>query len=323
MSIGIKIKKTIDSYKQWLKCDFFIKNLFWRNTKEHAKESDDDFSIPDYEYDTLYLDFHPVEKTMYDDMFKSEDKKFLVSGFSDSFCGKKSLRNLLSDQIAALENREERLNEHELTHPHLFSEEERNQVRLRLQTMRKVYKKYYPDGDSTIDPKIEAYGTKVANTLGFILTLMKNDDTARILIFSSLNHTLKRVAQVLEANDISSTMLVGNVNTKGKAIRDFKKGVAKVMLLNLGKSDSGTNLIAASHIIVVDPVTKYNYASYEQALGRAHRVGQNKSIKIVHFIVNKTFEYDVYQEIKVKNEEKQKKKRTKSKLCRSGSLVSL
>ena len=52
-------------------------------------------------------------------------------------------------------------------------------------------------------------------------------------------------------------------------------------MLSLEHAASGTNLIEASHIVLIDPVagTKEKSVAIEnQAIGRAHRMGQDKRV---------------------------------------------
>lgn len=52
-------------------------------------------------------------------------------------------------------------------------------------------------------------------------------------------------------------------------------------MLSLEHAASGTNLIEATHVVLIDPVagTKQRSVAVEsQAIGRAHRMGQNKRV---------------------------------------------
>ena len=52
-------------------------------------------------------------------------------------------------------------------------------------------------------------------------------------------------------------------------------------MLSLEHAASGTNLVEASHVILIDPVagTKAQAHAVEaQAIGRAHRMGQDKQV---------------------------------------------
>jgi len=59
-------------------------------------------------------------------------------------------------------------------------------------------------------------------------------------------------------------------------------------MLSLEHAASGTNLTEATHIVLMDPVagTPAKAVSIEQqAIGRAHRMGQNKQVCTVYLII--------------------------------------
>jgi len=52
-------------------------------------------------------------------------------------------------------------------------------------------------------------------------------------------------------------------------------------MLSLEHAASGTNLTEASHIILIDPVAGSKaeaFSTEQQAIGRAHRMGQHKQV---------------------------------------------
>lgn len=111
---------------------------------------------------------------------------------------------------------------------------------------------------------------------------------------------------------------IRNVWKRTKAITNFQKDEdVKVIMLSLKNAASGTNLVEATHVILmgkeyamighwttkliiflfVDPVTgskKEAQAIESQAIGRAFRQGQTKQITIVRFVVRNTIEHALY-----------------------------
>ena len=60
-----------------------------------------------------------------------------------------------------------------------------------------------------------------------------------------------------------------------------KQEKTRVIMLSLQNAASGTNLVEASHVVLIDPVagSKQEAISIEsQAIGRAHRMGQVKEV---------------------------------------------
>lgn len=70
------------------------------------------------------------------------------------------------------------------------------------------------------------------------------------------------------------------------------------MLLNLNGSEAGTNLVRATHVLLLDPLTDSNIDQHLQAIGRAHRLGRDKDqlhVRVVRFVVRKTFEEELHK----------------------------
>ena len=70
-------------------------------------------------------------------------------------------------------------------------------------------------------------------------------------------------------------------------------------MLSSENAASGINLTKASTIIMIDPVYgKYQYRKdiEDQAIARAHRIGQKNDITVVRFIIKDTIEEEIYNE---------------------------
>ena len=79
-----------------------------------------------------------------------------------------------------------------------------------------------------------------------------------------------------------------------KQLKRFKTGEEQVILLSADRANSGTNLIEASHVILLDTHLisdgKSKKDIEKQAIGRAVRLGQKNNVKIVRFIMKNTIE---------------------------------
>lgn len=70
-----------------------------------------------------------------------------------------------------------------------------------------------------------------------------------------------------------------------------------MILLSLEKSASGLNLIEANHVVLLDPMdgtVEEARATEVQALGRAHRQGQDQKVTLVRFIIQDSVEEELY-----------------------------
>ena len=98
---------------------------------------------------------------------------------------------------------------------------------------------------------------------------------------------------------ITSVYCKGNVHVRNSAMAKFKqKGGPRVILLSLEHAASGSNLTEASHVILVDPIkgsAKFRTATEQQAIGRAHRIGQAEPVTVVRLIMKNTIEHTYWK----------------------------
>ena len=99
-------------------------------------------------------------------------------------------------------------------------------------------------------------------------------------------------------NNINNIFINGSINTVNSKIKKFKlDNTNNVVFISSDKSPSGLNLQEASHIILLDSLntTKENAISIEdQAIGRAVRIGQTKTVNVKRLIMRNTIEHDMY-----------------------------
>lgn len=80
-----------------------------------------------------------------------------------------------------------------------------------------------------------------------------------------------------------------SANARNDAVIDFTdRKDCKIMLVSLKAGNAGLNLIAASQVIILDPF--WNPFVEEQAIDRAHRIGQQKPVQVHHVLVPNTVE---------------------------------
>ncbi|CAD6571524.1 MAG: hypothetical protein ASARMPRED_004625 [Alectoria sarmentosa] len=80
-----------------------------------------------------------------------------------------------------------------------------------------------------------------------------------------------------------------SANARNDAVIDFTdRKECKIMLVSLKAGNAGLNLIAASQVIILDPF--WNPFVEEQAIDRAHRIGQQKPVQVHRVLVPNTVE---------------------------------
>jgi superfamily II DNA or RNA helicase len=113
----------------------------------------------------------------------------------------------------------------------------------------------------------------------------------RGLIFSQFTTFLKKAAARLEAAGIPFEYLDGATTKRADVIARFKNGDAPVFLISLKAGGFGLNLTEADYVFMLDPW--WNPASENQAIDRAHRIGQDKNVMVYRMVASGTIEEKV------------------------------
>jgi SNF2 family DNA or RNA helicase len=74
-------------------------------------------------------------------------------------------------------------------------------------------------------------------------------------------------------------------------IAEFKDGTAPVFLISLKAGGVGLNLTEADYCVLLDPW--WNPAVEAQAVDRAHRIGQDKTVMVYRLVAKDTIEVKV------------------------------
>ncbi|MQL77010.1 hypothetical protein Taro_009429 [Colocasia esculenta] len=100
------------------------------------------------------------------------------------------------------------------------------------------------------------------------------------LIETSLNHSL------IQYRRLDGTM---SLPSRDRAVKDFNSDPeVTVMLMSLKAGNLGLNMIAACHVILLDPW--WNPTTEDQAIDRAHRIGQTRPVTVSRLTVSETVE---------------------------------
>lgn len=112
----------------------------------------------------------------------------------------------------------------------------------------------------------------------------------RVLIFSQFTSLLKLVRPRLNKAGIPSLYLDGETPAADRLVlaEQFNQGVSPVFLISLKAGGTGLNLTGADMVIHLDPW--WNPTAEEQANDRAHRLGQEKDVQIIHLITPESIE---------------------------------
>ncbi|MDB5261042.1 MAG: helicase, partial [Adhaeribacter sp.] len=111
----------------------------------------------------------------------------------------------------------------------------------------------------------------------------------KVLIFSQFVKHLDIVRAALDERHITYTYLDGNTKNRQQEVDRFQTDESiRVFLISLKAGGVGLNLTAADYVFILDPW--WNPAVEAQAIDRAHRIGQQKTVFTYKFISKDTVE---------------------------------
>lgn len=113
----------------------------------------------------------------------------------------------------------------------------------------------------------------------------------RALVFSQFTSFLGLVAARLEERGIPYAYLDGSTRDRDAAVDAFRGGEAPVFLISLKAGGFGLTLTEADYVFLLDPW--WNPAAEAQAVDRAHRIGQHRSVMVYRLIASGTIEEKV------------------------------
>ena len=111
----------------------------------------------------------------------------------------------------------------------------------------------------------------------------------KVLIFSSFVEHLELVREEIIRRDWKYTILTGKTTNREKVIKKFQSDSDnRIFLISLKAGGVGLNLTQADYVFIIDPW--WNPAAENQAINRAHRIGQHKHVFVYRFITEDTIE---------------------------------
>uniref|UniRef100_A0A673U3X8 Chromodomain helicase DNA binding protein 1 like n=1 Tax=Suricata suricatta TaxID=37032 RepID=A0A673U3X8_SURSU len=112
----------------------------------------------------------------------------------------------------------------------------------------------------------------------------------RVLLFSQMTQMLDILQDYMDYRGYSYERVDGSVRGEERhlAVKNFGRQPVFVFLLSTRAGGVGMNLTAADTVIFVD--SDFNPQNDLQAAARAHRIGQNKSVKVIRLIGRDTVE---------------------------------
>jgi SNF2 family DNA or RNA helicase len=122
--------------------------------------------------------------------------------------------------------------------------------------------------------------------------LMEVIDDHKVIVFSQFTSLLALLEQELERQGIVYEYLDGKTRDRETPVQRFQNDPrSRVFLISLKAGGVGLNLTAAEYVFLLDPW--WNPAVELQAIDRAHRIGQTRTVFAYRLIAKDTVEEKV------------------------------
>lgn len=139
-----------------------------------------------------------------------------------------------------------------------------------------------------VTPAFPAIGSKVQTFTELAVELVANGHKA--LVFSQFVDFLTLLREALDKVGVSYQYLDGATpaTERTKRVAAFQAGKCDLFLISLKAGGFGLNLTAADYVVITDPW--WNPAAEDQAMGRAHRMGQLRPVTVYRLVLQGTVE---------------------------------
>ena len=116
----------------------------------------------------------------------------------------------------------------------------------------------------------------------------------KILIFVNYLAAIELIGSLLDKHEIDFASMTGSTRDRQRLVDRFQNdSECRVFLMTLKTGGTGLNLTAADTIFIFDPW--WNKAAEQQAIDRAHRIGQTKKVLSYKLITRDTIEEKIMQ----------------------------
>ena len=150
--------------------------------------------------------------------------------------------------------------------------------------------------DPGLLPTHKDLSIETSGKLAWLLKKLKDPTHKKIIIFSQFKQLLDRLEPSIKALYPQTYVLTGHTPTSKRAqlIANFQKTKDRAaFLISLKAGGTGITLHTADTLFILDPW--WNPAVEEQAIARAHRLGQKQSLKVYRLLIENSIEANIQQ----------------------------
>lgn len=159
-----------------------------------------------------------------------------------------------------------------------LKKESKGNAGARKQYLKRLAREWVPSG-------------KIEKVMEILQATQDRNDGEKTIIFSQFTSLLDLLEVPIYRKHWGYKRYDGSMtsNARNEAVIDFSdKPDCTIMLVSLKAGNSGLNLVAASQVIIFDPF--WNPYIEEQAIDRAHRIGQMRPVQVHRILVPNTVE---------------------------------
>jgi superfamily II DNA or RNA helicase len=146
------------------------------------------------------------------------------------------------------------------------------------------------DGPHDYDPHSAAQRSGKLAALDELLPILTRGDESA-LIFTRYRAMARILATHLRGHGHSPLYFSGDITSatdRQRVIDDFQSGPGRLMVMTVKAGGSGLTLTQANHVVLFD--RPWNPAKEAQAVDRAHRIGQQRTVNVHRIITENTLE---------------------------------
>ena len=174
-----------------------------------------------------------------------------------------------------------------------LSEADQRRLQIALNYMRMAADNTYLVDKRTIHgPKIEE--------LEILLREIVLEGGEKVVVFSQWLRMTELVEHILERNGIGYVHLNGSIPSRRRKnlMSEFKEDPKCMVFLSTDAGGVGLNLQSGAVVINMD--IPWNPAVLEQRIGRVHRLGQRKAVRVINFVTASSIEERILDLLKFK-----------------------
>ena len=156
----------------------------------------------------------------------------------------------------------------------------------------------------TCPDNVDTKGTKMSRIIEEIQRIMREDHTNMIVVFTQYRKFANFIEKDLNQLGISASHVHGAQSHRENMIAKWSSQ-SPVLICTVEDSAAGLNLQKGNYIILANPLSLEHE---NQAIGRCHRQGQKRPVKVLRYAMKNSIEERIYKETQIA---KSKRKRSR------------